>query len=133
MKYPCDQTGKPLVVGGYYTGYNRGVYQLIDCDIRKHENISIVVKVVSGRGVAILNPSPRSMGNGWLKPTTAPTICYDDPTGYWQAKRERIQRHNATWGKKMVVCVACNGSGRYDHNRSPKCSSCDGTGKCREV
>ena len=31
--------------------------------------------------------------------------------------------------EKEVKCIACNGSGRYDHNRSPKCSSCEGTGK----
>lgn len=26
-------------------------------------------------------------------------------------------------------CLACNGSGHYDHNGSPVCSSCHGTGK----
>lgn len=25
-------------------------------------------------------------------------------------------------------CIACNGSGRYDHNGSPKCGACNGTG-----
>jgi hypothetical protein len=25
-------------------------------------------------------------------------------------------------------CTACNGSGRYDHNGSPKCGSCHGRG-----
>ena len=34
--------------------------------------------------------------------------------------------------KKLVTCIACNGSGYYDNNGSPKCSSCDGTGKSRE-
>lgn len=29
---------------------------------------------------------------------------------------------------KPKVCVACNGSGYYDNNGSPKCSLCDGTG-----
>lgn len=27
------------------------------------------------------------------------------------------------------ICVACNGSGVYDTTGSPKCGSCDGTGK----
>jgi hypothetical protein len=27
------------------------------------------------------------------------------------------------------TCVACNGSGRYDSNRSPKCGHCNGRGK----
>ena len=26
-------------------------------------------------------------------------------------------------------CLACNGSGYYDHNGSPPCWSCEGTGK----
>jgi len=28
-----------------------------------------------------------------------------------------------------MKCYACNGSGYYDHNGSPKCGSCGGTGK----
>lgn len=31
--------------------------------------------------------------------------------------------------RKLIKCIACNGSGRYDSHGSPKCSSCDGTGK----
>lgn len=27
------------------------------------------------------------------------------------------------------ACYACNGSGRYDHNGSPPCGACDGTGR----
>ncbi len=34
-------------------------------------------------------------------------------------------------GWKLRPCTACNGSGRYDHNGSPKCGGCDGTGKER--
>ena len=30
---------------------------------------------------------------------------------------------------KSCKCIACNGSGYYDTNGSPKCSSCKGTGK----
>lgn len=26
-------------------------------------------------------------------------------------------------------CIACNGSGKYDHNGSPKCDACNGTGR----
>lgn len=29
---------------------------------------------------------------------------------------------------KKVRCLACNGTGYYDHNGSPKCSACNGTG-----
>lgn len=28
-------------------------------------------------------------------------------------------------------CTACNGSGHYDHDGSPTCTSCAGTGKQR--
>lgn len=35
-------------------------------------------------------------------------------------------------GRKLVTCVACNGSGYYDNNGSPSCGSCNGTGKVRE-
>ena len=35
-------------------------------------------------------------------------------------------------GNKLVNCTACNGSGYYDNNGSPKCGACDGTGKVRE-
>lgn len=30
---------------------------------------------------------------------------------------------------KVKPCYACNGSGRYDVKGSPKCGSCNGTGK----
>lgn len=33
------------------------------------------------------------------------------------------------WGWKQRPCTACNGSGRYDHNGSPRCGACEGTGK----
>jgi DnaJ-class molecular chaperone len=36
-------------------------------------------------------------------------------------------------GSKMVICVACNGSGRYDNTNSPKCRACDGKGKVKET
>jgi len=34
-------------------------------------------------------------------------------------------------GWKTRPCSACNGSGHYDDNNSPKCESCNGTGKER--
>jgi DnaJ-class molecular chaperone len=34
-------------------------------------------------------------------------------------------------GWKLRDCTACNGSGYYDHNGSPACGACDGTGKER--
>lgn len=33
------------------------------------------------------------------------------------------------FGWKQRPCAACNGSGYYDQNGSPRCGSCDGTGK----
>lgn len=34
-------------------------------------------------------------------------------------------------GWKQIKCVACNGSGVYDHDGSPSCECCEGTGKER--
>jgi hypothetical protein len=42
-----------------------------------------------------------------------------DPTGYKWRKEQRRKNYELLHGKKMVLCVACNGSGRYDHNGSP--------------
>lgn len=52
--------------------------------------------------------------------------------------RKAIRRYiyqNFIHGNVMEVCGACNGSGRYDHHHSPRCSSCNGLGKShiREV
>lgn len=43
-----------------------------------------------------------------------------------QAIQQGKQHQQAT---KPKPCLACNGSGRYDHNGSPKCGACNGTGK----
>lgn len=32
------------------------------------------------------------------------------------------------FGHKKTKCTACNGSGYYDHDGSPDCGCCDGTG-----
>jgi len=34
-------------------------------------------------------------------------------------------------GWRLRTCMACNGSGYYDNDGSPKCSNCDGSGKER--
>lgn len=34
-----------------------------------------------------------------------------------------------TYGMVDNYCIACNGSGYYDHNGSPPCGSCEGTGR----
>ena len=45
------------------------------------------------------------------------------------ARREYYLKYVHGW--RLVKCEACNGSGRYDHNGSPPCGGCDGTGKER--
>ena len=45
------------------------------------------------------------------------------------ARKEYFENYIKGW--KLVKCLACNGSGYYDNNGSPRCSSCDGTGKDR--
>jgi hypothetical protein len=45
------------------------------------------------------------------------------------ARREHYDRFVRGW--KLRACTACSGSGRYDHNGSPDCGACDGTGKER--
>jgi DnaJ-class molecular chaperone len=51
---------------------------------------------------------------------------------FHERKAER-KLHYETYikGWKLKDCVACNGSGRYDIGRSPKCGSCGGTGKVK--
>lgn len=45
--------------------------------------------------------------------------------------QERKQERAKLARLPMVKCLACNGSGRYDHNGSPTCGCCGGTGKER--
>lgn len=40
-------------------------------------------------------------------------------------KKNNAPEQKAVW----VACLACNGSGHYDHNGSPACGACNGTGK----
>jgi hypothetical protein len=47
-------------------------------------------------------------------------------------RRAYFEKYVKGW--KLERCIACNGSGYYDHcirGRTPECSSCDGTGKSR--
>ncbi len=55
-----------------------------------------------------------------------------DRDSFHARKEERRQHYEKNVkGWKLRVCTACNGSGRYDHNGSPRCWSCSGTGKER--
>lgn len=51
----------------------------------------------------------------------------------FQSRKEERKAYyeNFVKGWKLIPCVACNGSGHYDHNGSPKCGSCNGTGKIK--
>lgn len=42
------------------------------------------------------------------------------------ARKEHYEKYIKGWKKRP--CTACNGSGRYDNNGSPRCGACDGTG-----
>ncbi len=53
-------------------------------------------------------------------------------SNYEERKAQRTAEHRRNHGRKLVTCGACAGTGVYDHNGSPPCSSCDGTGKMRE-
>ena len=55
---------------------------------------------------------------------------------FHQRKKIRTEYYiKHIYKKKLVICTACNGTGYYDttiRGRTPKCSSCDGKGKCKE-
>ena len=49
-----------------------------------------------------------------------------------QKRKEHFEKNIKGW--KLKPCIACNGSGYYDHSfngKTPKCGSCEGTGKER--
>lgn len=46
-----------------------------------------------------------------------------------KVRKEHYEKYVKGW--KLVDCTACSGSGYYDHNGSPPCGSCAGTGKER--
>ena len=53
--------------------------------------------------------------------------------GSFIERKEQRKDYYEKWvkGWKLRRYTACNGSGHYDHNGSPPCSACDGTGKER--
>lgn len=46
-------------------------------------------------------------------------------------RTERFERYVKGW--RLVTCGACDGSGRYDHNGTPKCGCCSGAGRVRKL
>lgn len=46
-----------------------------------------------------------------------------------EERKKYYEKYINSW--KLSRCIACNGSGYYDHNGSPPCSACNGTGKER--
>lgn len=55
-----------------------------------------------------------------------------------ERKLKRIEHYNNfVYKVKMVMCIACNGSGYYDsldrRGNNIVCSSCDGLGKVKGV
>lgn len=51
----------------------------------------------------------------------------------FKSRKEERKAHYEQFvkGWKLITCAACSGSGRYDHNGSPKCGACEGKGKIR--
>lgn len=53
-------------------------------------------------------------------------------SSFYERKRYRRDYYmRFVYGWRLRPCVACAGSGHYDHNGAPKCAACDGTGKER--
>lgn len=51
-------------------------------------------------------------------------------SSFHERKKQRTEYYEKfVKGWKQRKCCACNGSGRYDHNGSPSCGGCGGTGK----
>lgn len=52
----------------------------------------------------------------------------------WAERKQNRKEWNEkyVYGWKLVTCTACSGSGYYDNDGSPKCGSCNGTGKERK-
>ena len=57
---------------------------------------------------------------------------YEPFMTFHERKKVRTEHYNKyIKGWKLRECGACSGSGYYDHNGSPKCESCNGSGKER--
>jgi len=51
---------------------------------------------------------------------------------FHERKAYRTDRYyRFRYGWRLRTCTACSGSGKYDHNNSPDCQGCGGTGKER--
>lgn len=51
---------------------------------------------------------------------------------FHERKKERTENFfQNIYRWRLRTCTACNGSGHYDSFHSPKCSSCDGSGRER--
>lgn len=52
---------------------------------------------------------------------------------FYERKKQRTEDYfRYQYKQKLVTCGACDGSGHYDNNGSPKCWLCSGTGKQRK-
>ena len=50
--------------------------------------------------------------------------------GYWEGKLYELEEMlGDMFSEEEKICMACNGSGTYDHVGSPPCMICNGTGK----
>jgi DnaJ-class molecular chaperone len=60
-------------------------------------------------------------------------IAYPNPFSedYQERKEWRRRRWRRTHGSRSRTCSACSGSGYYDHDGSPPCGACAGTGKVK--
>jgi len=50
---------------------------------------------------------------------------------YKMRKNLRKIEYKKNFGKKMVICAACSGTGKYDWGADAKCSACEGRGKIK--
>lgn len=68
-------------------------------------------------------------------PTVPPERVYGMPLKWSTFQTAKADRVAFYWrwvhGWVLEKCTACNGSGRYDHNGSPRCGACEGEGKTR--
>ena len=67
-----------------------------------------------------------AISSGQAQPEAA---CRDGFRVRKAERRQHFERYVKGW--KLKTCTACSGSGRYDHNCSPRCGCCIGTGKMR--
>ena len=52
-------------------------------------------------------------------------------SSFAERKALRSKEYASLLRHKTRKCIACNGSGHYDNDNSPPCSSCNVTGKER--